>query len=363
MPDIVTTARRLVRPGRGILAADESIATMSARLDAVGVPASEATRRDYRALLLTTRQLSSWVSGMILCDETLRQTLPDGTPFVVAARDLDIQLGVKVDTGAVPLPFTAGGRITEGLDGLARRLAEYRELGATFAKWRAVLEATGSSTRTIRANAHALARYAALCQEHEIVPIVEPEILMDGRHEIEICQVLTHAVLGELFEQLDVMGVDPAGIVLKPNMVVPGTGCHQRSCGPEDVARRTLKVLEAQVPAGVPGVAFLSGGQSNARACANLAAINELAGPAVPWALTFSFGRALVGDALRTWRGDPAAVAAAQQRLAENCARAAAACVRSGLVEMAMAGNDHREERFGREESPLFNSRTLFRGR
>jgi fructose-bisphosphate aldolase class I len=290
-------------------------------------------RRDYRALLLTTPQLSSWVSGMILCDETLRQCLADGTPFVAAARTLDIQLGIKVDTGTVPMPFTAGGRITEGLDGLGRRLAEYRELGATFAKWRAVLEAVGSSPRLIKANAHALARYAALCQEHDIVPIVEPEILMDGRHEIEICQVMTHAVLGEVFEQLDTLGVDPAGMVLKPNMVVPGVGFTGRTCEPEEVARRTLKVLEARVPAGVPGIAFLSGGQSNERACANLAAINELAGarPEAPWALTFSFGRALVDDALRTWRGDPAAAVAAQDRLAENCARAAA-CARPALV-------------------------------
>jgi fructose-bisphosphate aldolase class I len=332
--ELVTTARQLVRTGHGILAADESIATMSARLEAAGVSASETARRDYRALLLTTPQLSTWVSGMILCDETLRQSLADGTPFVVAARNLDIQVGVKVDTGTVPMPFTAGGRITEGLDGLARRLAEYRELGATFAKWRAVLEAVGSSTRLIKANAHALARYAALCQEHDIVPIVEPEILMDGRHEIEICQVMTHAVLGEVFEQLDTMGVDPAGMVLKPNMVVPGVGADKRNCEPEEVARRTLKVLELRVPAGVPGIAFLSGGQSNERACANLAAINELAGTRVetPWALTFSFGRALVDDALRTWRGDPAAVAAAQNRLAENCARAAAACTRPELV-------------------------------
>jgi len=346
------TARRLVRPGHGILAADESIATMSARLEAAGVEASADARRDYRALLLTTPQLSRTISGMILCDETLRQTLADGTPFVVAARALDIEPGIKVDTGTVPLPFTTGGRVTEGLDGLARRLAEYRELGATFAKWRAVLEATGTGTRTIKANAHALARYAALCQEQEIVPVVEPEILMDGRHGIEICQAMTHAVLGELFDQLDLMGVDPAGIVLKPNMVVPGTRCERPNCGPEEVARRTLEVLEARVPAGVPGVAFLSGGQSNARACANLLAINAFAGPAAPWALTFSFGRALVRDALHAWRGNPAAVSAAQQRLADNCERAAAACLRSEWGEPALVGN-----------SPLFNHRTLFRVR
>jgi fructose-bisphosphate aldolase, class I len=333
VPDLATTARHLVRPGRGILAADESIATMSGRLAAVGVVASEATRRDYRALLLTAPQLSSWISGIILCDETLRQSLVDGTSFVAAAQERDIQPGVKVDTGTVPLPFGNGGRITEGLDNLGRRLAEYAKIGATFAKWRAVLEPVGANKRTIKANAHALARYAALCQENGIVPVVEPEVLMDGRHEIELCQAVTHNVLAEVFDQLDVLGVDPAGIVLKPNMVIEGFGFGEPSA-PEQVARRTLKVLQARVPAAVPGITFLSGGQSNARACANLAAINQLAEDqqGAPWALTFSFGRALVDDALQTWRGDPDAVPAAQHRLTENCARAAAACTRGALA-------------------------------
>jgi fructose-bisphosphate aldolase class I len=327
--DLATTAKQLVRPGRGILAADESIGTMSKRLEAAGVRASETARRDYRELLLTTPDLSSWISGMILCDETLRQNLADGTPFVTAARQRDIALGIKVDTGTVPLPYANGGLITEGLDGLARRLAEYRELGATFAKWRAVLEPVGVNKRTIKANAHALARYAAQCQEAGIVPIVEPEVLMTGRHEIEMCQAVTHNVLGDVFDQLDTLGVDPAGIVLKPNMVVAGTD-HGAPSAAEEVARRTLKVLQAQVPAEVPGVAFLSGGQSNARACANLSAINRLADEqrSAPWALTFSFGRALVEDALHTWRGNPDAVSGAQNRLAENCARAAAASTR-----------------------------------
>src|SRR4051812_21614259 len=249
---------------------------MSSRLEAAGVSASATARRDYRALLLTTPGLSSWVSGMILCDETLRQNLADGTSFVAAAQELGIHLGIKVDTGTVPLPFTTGGRITEGLDGLGRRLAEYRELGATFAKWRAVLEPVGTSKRTVIANAQGLARYAALCQDHGIVPIVEPEVLMDGTHELEICQVMTHQVLTEVFAQLDAMGVDPAAIVLKPNMVVAGTK-YRTETSPDDVAARTLKVLQATVPASVPGIAFLSGGQSNARACANLTAINQLA--------------------------------------------------------------------------------------
>lgn len=333
MPNIEETARHLVRSATGILAADESIATMSARLEAAGVAASETARRDYRALLLTTPGLSGWVSGMILCDETLRQSLADGTPFVAAAAERGISLGIKVDTGTVPLALTSGGRITEGLDGLGRRLAEYREIGATFAKWRAVFEPVGTSKRTIIANAHALARYAALCQENGIVPIVEPEVLMDGPHEIEICQVITHTVLGEIFDQLDHLGVDLAGMVLKPNMVLAGSG-HREESPPDLVAARTLKVLQAQVPAAVPGIAFLSGGQSNARACANLAAINSLADERAqaPWSLTFSFGRALVDDVLHLWRGDPDAVAEAQNRLADNCARAAAACTRRALA-------------------------------
>ncbi|GAA0614962.1 fructose-bisphosphate aldolase class I [Sporichthya brevicatena] len=333
MHELATTARRLVRPGHGILAADESIGTMSKRLEAAGVPASEQVRRDYRELLLTTPRLSTWVSGMILCDETLRQSLADGTPFVVAAREREIELGIKVDTGTVPLPFSGGGVVTQGLDGLGGRLAEYREMGATFAKWRAVLEVSRATKRIVKANAHALARYAALCQEAGLVPIVEPEVLMTGRHEIEVCQAVTHKVLGEVFDQLDLLGVDPAGIVLKPNMVVAGDACPVPS-PPEEVARRTLKVLRAQLPSAVPGVAFLSGGQSNAQACANLAAVNRLAGEdqAAPWALTFSFGRALVDDALRTWRGNPNAVTGAQNRLAENCARAAAAAARRAVV-------------------------------
>jgi fructose-bisphosphate aldolase class I len=323
--DLDLTAAHLTRTGHGILAADESIRTMSQRLEAAGVAASAESRRDYRALLLTTPRLSDWVTGMIVCDETLRQTLADGTPFPRGAAERGIAVGIKVDTGVSPLPFAGGGVVTEGLDGLRGRLEEYRALGATFAKWRAVLDPRGLDRRTIRANAHALARYAALCQETRIVPIVEPEVLMDGSHEVGLCQALTANVLQAVFEHLDLMGVDPAAIVLKPNMILAGRGCPAQTPA-ADVARRTVKVLQAAVPPTVPGIAFLSGGQPNAQACEHLTAINREGRDArAPWSLTFSFGRALVDDALRTWHGDPAAVEAAQAALAANCARAASA--------------------------------------
>ncbi len=332
------TAAQLIRPGAGILAADESITTMSKRLQDAGVCASAETRRDYRALLLTTPGLSQWISGMIVCDETLRQALADGTPFSRAAAERGIALGVKVDTGVAPLPFATGGVVTEGLDGLRERLQEYRELGATFAKWRAVIEPRGAHPRTIRANAHALARYAALCQESGIVPIVEPEVLMDGEHELGMCQAITGNVLRAVFEHLGLMGVDPSAIILKPNMVLAGRD-HPEPTPPREVARRTVKVLRATVPLDVPGIAFLSGGQTNDRACANLAAINAEARmlPDAPWRMTFSFGRALVDDALRTWRGDPTRIEAAQTVLATNCARASVATGQDAPAPLAAA--------------------------
>jgi fructose-bisphosphate aldolase class I len=326
MSELLSTAQALVAPGKGILAADESIATMSARLESAGVPAGTENRRAYRELLLTTPDLARWISGIILCDETVRQRVTGGTPFPAAAQRAGILTGVKVDTGTTRLPFGNGGLVTEGLDGLRARLESYREAGAAFAKWRAVIGPYAPGRPVLRANTHALARYAGLCQEAGIVPIVEPEFLMNGDHGIAVCQAVTANALKELFDEMHVMGVDPRGVVLKPNMVVSGTG-HSVQADPREVARRTLAVLTAWVPAAVPGVAFLSGGQSNQAASSNLRAINERAvGLAdAPWRLTFSFGRALVDDALRTWRGATENVEAAQRALADNCRRAAAA--------------------------------------
>jgi fructose-bisphosphate aldolase, class I len=319
-------ATALVAPGKGILAADESIATMSKRLETAGVTPSAETRRDYRQLLLTTPGLGHWISGIILCDETLGQNLSDGTPFGQAATVLGIMAGIKVDKGVTPLPFSDGGFVTEGLDGLRGRLGAYRERGAVFAKWRAVLNPAMLHRRTVHANAHALARYAALCQDAGIVPIVEPEVLMDGDHGLAVCQDATASVLGAVFGELDAMGVDPRGIVLKPNMVISGMG-NETQTGPAEVALGTLRVLAATVPPAVPGIAFLSGGQSNERACRNLAAINARAAAddSAPWRLTFSFGRALVNDALRTWRGVAGNIGDAQNELARNCQRASEA--------------------------------------
>jgi fructose-bisphosphate aldolase, class I len=319
-------AAALVAPGRGILAAGESIAAMSKRLEAAGVTPSADKRCDYRRLLLTTPGLGNWISGVILCDETLGQNLSGGGPFGEAATAVGIMAGIKVDTGVTSLPFSGGGFVTEGVDGLCGRLEAYRERGAVFAKWRAVLNPAMLHWRTVHANAHALARYAALCQMAGIVPIVEPEVLMDGSHGIAVCRAATTSVLAAVLGELDAMGVDPRGIVLKPDMIISGTE-NEDQAGPAEVARATLQVLTATVPPAVPGIAFLSGGQSNERACRNLAAINAQAAtddPA-PWRLTFSFGRALVNDALRTWRGVAGNICDAQNELARNCQRASEA--------------------------------------
>jgi fructose-bisphosphate aldolase class I len=265
--------------------------------------------------------------AVITSDETLGQDLlPDGTLFSEAAAALGIMVGVKVDKGVTPLPFSDGGLITDGLDGLHGRLEAYRERGAVFAKWRAVLSPASLHRRTVHANAHALARYAALCQDAGIVPIVEPEVLMDGNHGIAVCRSATARVLDAVFGELDAMGVDPRGIVLKPNMIISGTE-NEDQAGPAEVAHDTLQVLTSTVAPAVPGVAFLSGGQSNEQACANLAAINAqgAAGGAAPWRLTFSFGRALVSDALGAWRGVAASAGDAQDKLAANCRRASEA--------------------------------------
>ncbi len=310
------TAQAMVSRPRGILAADESIGTMSSRLEKVGVAATAENRRDYREMLMTTPDLHSGISGVILSDETFNQKLSDGNSFPLAVHALDVLPGIKVDTGAKPLAGSPGETVTEGLDGLRERLKDYVSRGARFAKWRAVITiGDGRPTRNaLRANAHALARYAALCQENVVVPIVEPEVLMDGDHTIDRCAEVTAETLRYVMAELEEAGVDLAGTVLKPNMVVPGSTSGQEA-SPEKIAERTVATLLAVLPESLAGVAFLSGGQSPEVATANLAAMQQ---HATPWPLTFSFGRALVDPALKAWHGDPALVAAGQQALADR---------------------------------------------
>ncbi|MDQ5856183.1 MAG: fructose-bisphosphate aldolase class I [Actinomycetota bacterium] len=314
--ELHATAQAMVSRPRGILAADESIGTMSSRLEKAGVDVTEENRRTYRELLVTTPDLHKGISGVILSDETFNQKLSDGNTFPLAMHALGILPGIKVDTGAKPLALTPGEKITEGLDGLRERLADYVSRGARFAKWRAVITIGDGkpSVRALRANAHALARYAALCQEAVVVPIVEPEVLMDGDHTIDRCAEVTAATLKMVFFELEDAGVDLAGTVLKPNMVVPGSTSGQQA-SPEEVAEKTVATLRAVVPETLAGVAFLSGGQSPEVATTNLAAMQQ---HATPWPLTFSFGRALVDPALKAWHGDPALVADGQQALADR---------------------------------------------
>ncbi|MDQ4011907.1 MAG: fructose-bisphosphate aldolase class I [Actinomycetota bacterium] len=310
------TAQAMVSRPRGILAADESIGTMSSRLEKAGVAPTAENRRAYREMLLTTPELHRGISGVILSDETFNQKLSDGNTFPLAIHALGILPGIKVDTGAKPLANAPGEKITEGLDGLRERLVDYAARGARFAKWRAVITiGDGTPTiRALRANAHALARYAALCQETVIVPIVEPEVLMDGDHTIDRCAEVTSATLKLVMFELEDAGIDVSGIVLKPNMVVPGSTSGQQA-SPEEVAEQTVTTLMGVLPETLAGVAFLSGGQSPEVATANLAAMQQ---HDTPWPLTFSFGRALVDPALKAWHGDPALVAEGQQALADR---------------------------------------------
>jgi fructose-bisphosphate aldolase, class I len=306
-------AEAMVAPGRGILAADESTGTIKKRFDALGVESTVDNRRDYREMLFRSSDaMSKYISGVILYDETIRQNAKDGTPLVKLIEKAGSLPGIKVDKGTKPLPFCPGELITEGLDGLGERLAEYRGLGAKFAKWRAVIDigADIPSYDCIMSNAHALGRYAALCQQEDIVPIVEPEVLMDGDHDADRCAMVTEWVLKTVFEQLYYQRVALEGMVLKPNMVVSGKKSAKRA-SVEEVAEKTLKVLKACVPASVPGIAFLSGGQSDEEATAHLDAMNKM-GP-LPWHLTFSYGRALQAAPQKTWSGKSENVAAAQR--------------------------------------------------
>jgi fructose-bisphosphate aldolase, class I len=305
-------ANAMVQPGKGILAADESSSTIQKRFDAIGVESTADNRRDYRELLFrSTEAMKSYVSGVILFDETLRQSAKDGTPLVKLIEQAGAVPGIKVDAGAKPMPFCPGETVTEGLDGLAGRLKEYYGLGARFAKWRAVIDIGEAkpSYACILANAHALARYAALCQEADIVPIVEPEVLMDGSHDIATCAQVTEWVLKEVYQQLYYQRVALEGTVLKPNMIVPGKKSG-KAASVEQVAEETLKVLKRCVPPSVPGIAFLSGGQSDEEATAHLDAMNRIGG--FPWKLTFSYGRALQAAPQKAWGGKAGNVAAAQ---------------------------------------------------
>jgi fructose-bisphosphate aldolase class I len=311
-------ANAMVAPGRGILAADESSGTIKKRFDAIGVESTADTRRDYRELLFRSRDaMAANISGVILYDETIRQNARDGTPLVKLIEAAGSLPGIKVDKGTKPLPFCPGEVITEGLDGLRERLAEYRGLGAKFAKWRAVIDiGSGIPTRTcISANAQALARYAALCQEEDIVPIVEPEVLMDGDHDIDRCYVVTEWVLKTTYQELYEARVPLEGTVLKPNMAVPGKKCAKRASVAE-VAEKTVRVLKACVPAAVPGIAFLSGGQSDEEATAHLDAMNKIGG--LPWKLTFSYGRALQAAPQKAWSGKSDNVPVAQRAFAHR---------------------------------------------
>ncbi len=313
LTELNRVAEAMVEPGRGILAADESSGTIKKRFDSIGVESTPDSRRDYRELLFrSTEAMSKYISGVILYDETIRQNARDGTPLVKLIEQAGSLPGIKVDKGTKPLPFCPGEVITEGLDGLRERLVEYRGFGARFAKWRAVIDIGPAipSYSCIRANAHALARYAALCQEEGLVPIVEPEVLMDGDHDIERCYSVTEWVLKTVYEELYYQRIALEGSVLKPNMVVPGKKSKKRA-SVDQVAEMTVRVLRACVPSAVPGIAFLSGGQSDEDATAHLDAINRIGG--LPWKVTFSYGRALQAAPQKAWSGKSENVAAAQR--------------------------------------------------
>jgi len=331
------TARAIVATGKGILAADESTGTIKKRLDSIGVESTVETRQAYRNLLFTTPGAEEFISGVILYDETIRQSADDGTPFPELLASKGIIPGIKVDQGAKPLALAAAGEtVTEGLDGLRQRLEEYRGLGARFAKWRATytISDTLPSDYAIWTNAHALARYAALCQEAGIVPIVEPEVLQDGTHTIERSGHVTSRVLGALYTELLDQRIDLEGTLLKPNMVLSGYDAADRA-GADEVAEATLHVFAKHVPAAVPGIVFLSGGQSDEDATAHLNAMNAR-GPH-PWALSFSYGRALQAPALKAWGGKPENVEAAQRAYYHRAKMNSAACTGSYAPAMEAA--------------------------
>ena len=317
--ELKSVAQAIVAKQKGVLAADESSPTIKKRFDSISVESTEENRRRYREIMFTTEGLERNVGGVILFDETLRQSTRDGVPFAKVLADRGIVPGIKVDKGTKPLPLYPGEKITEGMDGLGDRLAEYKQLGARFAKWRAVIEIDETSIPSafgIRVNAHLLARYAALCQELDLVPIVEPEVLMDGAHGIERCEAVTAQVLEAVFAELDAHRVLFEGMLLKPNMVIAGKKCP-RQASVQEVAEATIRCMKRYVPAAVPGVVFLSGGQSAEEATDNLNAMNAMG--AHPWQVSFSYGRALQAPVLAAWKGLEANAAAAQKALQKRC--------------------------------------------
>ena len=335
MRELIDTARALVADDKGLLAMDESNPTCNKRFAKLGIPQTVEARRAYRELIVATPALGECISGAILYDETMRQQKKDGTPFIKAVTDAGIIPGIKVDTGAKDMAGHPGEKVTEGLDGLRERLAEYSKMGARFAKWRAVI-AVGDgipSRGCIEANAHALARYTGLCQEAGLVPVVEPEVLMEGEHTLERCRAVTEKVLRTVFSQLYTQRVALEGIILKPNMVAPGLTCPKQETV-DEVADATVGCLLRAVPAAVPGIAFLSGGQSGELASARLNAMNARLKSRLPWALAFSFARAIQQPALEIWRGEAANVLAAQKALYHRarCNQAA----RRGQYDAAM---------------------------
>jgi len=318
LDDLNKVARAMVAPGKGILAADESSGTIKKRFDAIGVESTEDTRRDYREMMFRTAEaMKNHISGVILYDETIWQNAKDGTPLVKVIEQMGAIPGIKVDEGTKPLPFAPNELITVGLDKLADRLAKYYAQGARFAKWRAVIDIGAGipTANCIKANAHALARYAALCQQAQIVPIVEPEVLMDGDHDIDRCFNVSERVLHAVFNELFEAHVQLEGIVLKPNMVVPGKKSAKKA-SVQEVAEKTVTLLKLCVPAAAPGIAFLSGGQSDEEATAHLDSMNKIGN--LPWALTFSYGRALQAAPQKAWSGKAENVAAGQRAFAHR---------------------------------------------
>ena len=317
-------ARAMVAEGQGILAADESTGTMTKRLEGVGVESNEQNRRTFRELLVTTPDAGKKISGVILYDETIKQETGDGKPFPEMLKEVGILPGIKVDTGAKPLAGSDGETVTEGLDGLRERFEEYKDLGAKFAKWRGVIDiGDGKPTDyAIHVNAHALARYAKLAQEAGIVPIVEPEVMMDGDHTIDTAEDVSRRTLKAVFRELELQGVHLPGMVLKPNMVLAGYDNPDQPSA-EEVAERTVNLFREVVPEEVPGIAFLSGGQTDERAAAHLSAMNKI--DDVPWALTFSYGRALIGSPLKVWSGEADNAQKAQEAFAHRARMNAAA--------------------------------------